>query len=249
MKNVLDGFKKERRHFDKIDYLESQGFEFYEIESKPSKPFGWKKDNIKISYEKLLKHTMSSLKFLVEGVEEIPSTTQNIDLKKEGEKNMSKFTVNCSKIISEWAINNIGDKIDISDILSKAGVEVSGSAMKVVIKKESIRLLEAKGYKVIDNTRTWYITDKQSASASNGVFKYNINDDPELAKKYGKPEEKSPDSTNNIQPTSINVINLDDYLLNTTNSEHVGLMIGNIAGMFPNDILKMKIIIEREIQK
>jgi hypothetical protein len=48
--------------FEKIDYLESSGFMFYEIDSLKTKPFGWERDGIRIPYKKIMTYTLASLK-------------------------------------------------------------------------------------------------------------------------------------------------------------------------------------------
>lgn len=59
MKNVPEYISK---HFHKIDFLEEQGFEFYEDESLPSKPFCWRFGDIEVSYNRLITMGLAELK-------------------------------------------------------------------------------------------------------------------------------------------------------------------------------------------
>lgn len=47
---------------EKIDYLESIGFEFYENENSEYKPFGWKRRDYHLTYDEFISNSLESLK-------------------------------------------------------------------------------------------------------------------------------------------------------------------------------------------
>jgi RNA polymerase sporulation-specific sigma factor len=107
---------------------------------------------------------------------------RNVTYQKDGEAKMSsKFITDSSKLIIDWAIENIGENICIEEILRLKGENRQISYhRKKKIKEYVIRILEVKGYTVTDKGRRWYANSK----GSDGIKTYQIKDDPELAKRF-----------------------------------------------------------------
>ncbi|MDD5287030.1 MAG: hypothetical protein PHD54_14350 [Desulfuromonadaceae bacterium] len=78
IEKLLQDFKGMSYQISKADYLESQGFEFYEIDKGKYKPFGWRRGNVKFSSDKIIKLRVEQIREIVEKVnrEELMSKTK-----------------------------------------------------------------------------------------------------------------------------------------------------------------------------
>ncbi len=111
---IEDIFNKYSRHNVKIEYLESLGFVFYEIEDKKSKPFGWDLDGLKLTYEIIIKTRLEDLQRLIQRRLQVMSTPK---ITKE------QLTEECWKVVCE----NHGKirKKDLAEIANRYGMASS----------------------------------------------------------------------------------------------------------------------------